>query len=78
MGSYIPSYYVPFVRQGHWRWVILPDGHGTRLSDALFDPMGLGLFWIDSGIKEQTLAAMKAGQKFEPVTIVDETWKVEN
>ncbi len=77
MGSYIPSYYVPFVRQGHWRWVILPDGHGTRLSDALFDPMGLGLFWIDSEIKEQTLAAMKAGQKFEPVTIVDETYKVE-
>lgn len=77
MGMYIPSYYVPFVRQGYWRWMMLPDGNGTRLSDLVFDPMGLGLFWIDEEEKERTRAAMKANEKFEPVTIIDETYKVQ-
>ena len=76
MGMYIPSYYVPFVRHGYWRWMKLPAGNGTRLSDFLFDPVGLGLFWIDEEEKARTLAAMKAGEKFEPVTIIDETYKV--
>ena len=76
IGMYIPSYYVPFVRQGYWRWMKLPDGNATRLSELIFDPVGLGLFWIDEEDKARTLAALKAGEKFEPVKIIDETWKV--
>ncbi len=76
MGAFIPTYYVPYVREGYWKWMKLPKGHGTRMSDVLFDPVGLSLFWIDEEEKVRTLAAMKAGEKFEPVTIIDETYKV--
>lgn len=77
IGAYIPTYYVPYVRHAYWRWMKLPDGYGTRLSDTLFDPMGLSLFWIDEEEKQLTLDAMKSGKTFEPVTIVDDTYKVE-
>jgi microcin C transport system substrate-binding protein len=75
-GEFIPSYYVPYVRHGYWKWIKLPEGHGTRLSDTLFDPMYLSLFWIDEEEKTRTLNAMKSNEKFEPVTIVDDTYKV--
>ncbi len=75
-GAFIPSYYVPYVRQAYWRWLKLPEAHGTRLSDQLFEPVYFSLFWIDEEEKVRTLAAMKAGEKFEPVTIIDETYKV--
>jgi microcin C transport system substrate-binding protein len=77
MGIFIPSYYVPYIRHGYWRWIKLPDWHGTRLSDILFDPMYLSLFWIDEDEKTRTLEAMKSGETFEPVTIIDDTYKVE-
>jgi len=76
MGAFVPSYYVPYVREGYWRWLKLPQGNGTRLSEALFDPMMMGLFWMDEEEKARTLAAMKSGEKFEPVTIIDETYKL--
>jgi len=76
-GVFIPSYYVPYVRQGYWRWIKLPNGYGTRLSDLLFDPMYLSLFWIDEEEKTRTLEAMKAGETFDPVTIIDDKYKVE-
>ncbi len=75
-GVYIPSYYVPYVRHGYWRWVKLPEAYGTRLSDTLFDPMYLSLFWIDEEEKQRTLKAMKNNESFEPVTIIDDKYKV--
>ena len=77
LGIYIPAYDVPYVRQGYWRWIKLPEGNGTRMSDLIFDPMGLSLFWIDEEEKQRTLEAMKSGETFEPVTIIDEKYKVE-
>lgn len=77
-GAFIPAYSVPYFRQGYWRWLKLPDGYGTKLSGSLFDPMGLSLFWIDEEEKQRTEAAMKRGDKFEPVTIIDKTYKAIN
>ena len=34
-----------------------------------------GLFWIDEETKAQTRAAIKAGQPFPPVTLVDTTYQ---
>jgi microcin C transport system substrate-binding protein len=75
IGSVIPTYMAPYAREAYWRWLKLPPVPGTRWSDQIFDPFG-GLFWIDPEEKERTLAAKKAGEAFEPVTIIDTTYKV--
>jgi microcin C transport system substrate-binding protein len=75
-GAYIPSYYVPYVRHGYWRWIKLPEAYGTRLSDTLFDPTYLSLFWIDEEEKQRTLEAMRNNESFEPVKIIDDKYKV--
>ncbi|MCK5696166.1 MAG: ABC transporter substrate-binding protein [Desulfobacula sp.] len=79
-GAFVPTFMVPYVRLGYWRWLELPDFHGTRRSDSLFDPFSSttgGLFWINAKKKENTLAALKKGKVFQPVVIVDERFKVE-
>jgi microcin C transport system substrate-binding protein len=76
LGIYIPFFKVPWTRDSHWRWVKLPEHHGTRSGKYLFPPVeDLGLFWIDQDIKAETLNAMKSGKIFEPVTIIDETYR---
>ena len=75
---FIPTFMVPYVRQGYWRWLKLPAFHGTKKSDTLFDPFGStagGLFWIDQDIHDETIQAMKNKKKFSPVTIKDERFK---
>ncbi len=79
-GSFVPTFMVPYVREGYWRWIQLPEFHGTRRSEDLFAPfssMTGGLFWIDPGIKEQTIAAMKKGETFKSMSILDKQFKVE-
>ncbi|GAB1263104.1 extracellular solute-binding protein [Aurantivibrio plasticivorans] len=84
-GAFIPAYMVPYVRQGYWRWMKLPQTPGTKWSDTLFDFTAVnsnlgtigGLFWIDEEVKQETLDAMKTGKTFEPVTIIDETYRVQ-
>ena len=75
IGAFVPTFMIPYVRQGYWRWWRLPDPPGTRHSDVLFNPFGGGLFWYDDTLFEETKAAMKDNETFEPVTIVDETFK---
>jgi len=78
-GAFVPTFMVPYVRIGYWRWLELPDFHGTKRSDSLFDPFSStigGLFWIDTQKKDETMNAMKKAGAFEPVVIVDETYKV--
>ena len=61
--SFVPGFVQPGYRIGHWRWVRYPDGFNykhTRRWDELF------VHWIDTDIKEETLAAKKSGKKFEP------------
>ncbi len=79
IAAYVPTFMVPYVRTGFWRWLRLPSFHGTRMSEGLFDPFSStvgGLFWIDKKIREQTLDAMKKGIRFEPEIIVDEQFKI--
>lgn len=79
-GAYVPTFMVPYVRHAFWRWVELPDFHGTKRSDNLFDPFSSntgGLFWIDQNKKGETLKAMKKGIAFPSVTVMDERFKVE-
>ena len=79
-GAFVPTFMVPYVRLGYWRWLELPDFHGTRRSESLFDPfssMTGGLFWINVEKKEETLYAMKSDISFLPVVIKDELFKKE-
>jgi len=78
IGAFVPTFRVPYVRQGYWRWWKLPKVPGTKLSDDLFDPFSAGtggLFWFDQKIYKETRQAMKKHRKLKQVVIVDETYK---
>jgi len=78
IGAFVPTFRVPYVRQGYWRWWKLPEPPGTKLSDDLFDPFSSGtggLFWFDKKVYEETQQAMKKHLKLKQVIIVDETYK---
>lgn len=79
-GALIPTFKVPYTREGFWRWMRLPEHLGTRTSGALFsgfDSSAGGLFWIDEDLKRKTLEARKAGESFAPEYLEDTTWKVD-
>ena len=76
--AFIPSFMIPYTRAAYWRWWKLPDVPGTRRSTSLFDPFSGstgGLFWYDSDLHDETKEAMDKGIKFNPVTIIDKTYK---
>jgi microcin C transport system substrate-binding protein len=78
--AFVPTFMVPYVRQGFWRWLKLPESYGTRVSGSLFDPFDSttgGLFWFHSTIYDETRRAMKEGLAFEAETIVDKTFEPE-
>ena len=61
--SFVPGFTQPGYRIGHWRWIRYPEGFNykhTRSSNELF------VHWIDTEIKEETQAAKKSGQQFQP------------
>ena len=78
-GVVIPTFQVPYTREGAWRWLKLPAGLGTRTTGSLFNSQALsagifasgGLFWIDEEEKARTLAAMDEGRTFEPVAVIN-------
>lgn len=79
--AWIPLYQVPYVRHLYWRWIKLPKVPGASKSVQLFEPYEPwdnkygGLFWIDEKVKKETLNAMNKGISFQPVTIIDRTYK---
>lgn len=78
IGAFVPSFMVPYFREGYWRWWRFPTPPATRVSDTLFDPFSSttgGLFWFDQNLYEETRAAMRRGEAFEPATRRDETFK---
>jgi microcin C transport system substrate-binding protein len=78
--SFIPLYTATYVRETFWRWMKLPEWHSVRVVDeraGIFDPVGLGLFWVDEEEKAATLEARAAGRTFPPIEIVDTTWRVD-
>ncbi len=72
----IPGYMVPYVREGYWRWLKVPNQPMTKLTEAMFDPIGISTFWIDDNVKKETKSAMKKGKVFDAVTIIDESYKL--
>lgn len=79
LGVFVPTFMVPYTRHGYWRWWKFPKVAGTKNSTDLFDPfssMTGGLFWFDGKTYDETKEAMKKGEKFDPVTIIDETYKM--
>ncbi|MCP4022570.1 MAG: ABC transporter substrate-binding protein [Desulfobacteraceae bacterium] len=78
-GAFVPTFMIPYIRQGYWRWVQLPEFHGTKRSETLFDPFNTsygGLMWLDEKIKAETKKAMKEKKKFTQQVIKDEQFKV--
>ncbi len=79
IGVFVPTFMVPYVRRAYWRWWRLPKIPGTKHSDTLFDPFSPytgGLFWYDKDLHEETKKARKKKIKLQPVTIIDETYKM--
>ena len=83
-GVVIPTFRAPYTRAGAWRWVKLPEWLGTRTAASLFNPLpdtggfsGGGLFWIDLEEKRRTRDAKDDGRTFEPVTIINTDYRLE-
>jgi len=79
IGSFVPTFMVPYIRQAFWRWWRLPHIPGTKTTENLFDPFGSssgGLFWYDKDLHEETKKAMKNKVKFPAVTLIEETYKM--
>jgi microcin C transport system substrate-binding protein len=77
--GFIPTFSLPFYRDGYWRWMRLPTVPGVKLGGSAMDALdisGGGLFWIDEDMKAETLAAMKSGKTFPEVVVVDKTYQV--
>ena len=74
----IPGYMVPYTRSAHWRWMRFPAQPMTKKTESLFStgaPSDLGTYWIDLKAKKETLAAMKKGTSYEPVTTINDKYK---
>ena len=77
-GIIIPGYMVPYTRVAYWRWMKLPEEPMTKKTEGLFSigaPYDFGTYWIDPEVRKETKAAMKKGVTYDPVTIIDDTYK---
>ncbi|MGK5090657.1 extracellular solute-binding protein [Deltaproteobacteria bacterium TL4] len=75
LGVYVPTYKVGYFREIYWRWWKFPKVPATKMSDSAFEPFGTGTFWLDPDLKSETEKAMKSGKTFEPVLLMDKTYK---
>ncbi|KLV08538.1 diguanylate cyclase [Photobacterium aquae] len=74
----VPGYMAPFTREAYWRWMKFPTPAMTKETHYLFSNslyLTLGTYWIDLDVKKETKSAMKKGKTFEPVVVVDDTYK---
>lgn len=74
----VPGYMVPYTREAYWRWMKFPEQPMTRKTESLFSisvPYDLGTYWIDPEVKEETEEAMDDDRAFEPVTVINDTYK---
>ena len=67
---------VPYTRDAHWRWVKFPNNPMTKKTGAMFNILGTSNFWIDTELKQQTQLAYKEGETFEPVTVIDDRYRL--
>jgi microcin C transport system substrate-binding protein len=70
--AWVPGLTTDFTRVGYWRWVQWPEYfHGPKSNSFT----GMGVFWIDEKVKEETLEARKKGRAYPPVTEIHDLWK---
>lgn len=72
----VPGYMVPYTRDAHWRWVKFPQNPMTKKTNSIFNILDTSNFWIDTELKKQTLEAYREDKTFEPVTIIDDRFKL--
>ncbi|MGR5266173.1 extracellular solute-binding protein [Vibrio astriarenae] len=72
----VPGYMVPYTREAHWRWIKYPTNAMTKQTSSIFSVTDIANFWIDTDIKKQTKKAMKSGDAFEAVTMIDDSYKL--
>ena len=70
--SFIPTFYQPFYRLGHWRWIKYPEGFNQKHSSSAGH---FFIHWIDEAVKAETLAARKNGVSFGPEINVYDQFK---
>jgi microcin C transport system substrate-binding protein len=58
-GSFVPGFFQPFYRLGHWRWVRYPEYFNHKHSGSAGE---YHVHWMDPTIRQQTLDAQKAEQ----------------
>ncbi|HSP41620.1 MAG TPA: ABC transporter substrate-binding protein [Luteolibacter sp.] len=72
-----PAYSVDFIRIGSWRWVRWPDSDTTKFSPPLlYDPHESFVYWVDEELKEETLAARRAGTTFPEVKRIVDAYRL--
>ncbi|PLW83719.1 ABC transporter substrate-binding protein [Kineobactrum sediminis] len=69
--SFIPGFYQGYFRVGHWRWIRYPEGFSYKHAGSAGE---LYVHWIDTDLKEETLAARRSGQTFDPAITVHNQW----
>jgi microcin C transport system substrate-binding protein len=76
LAAYIPTFLVPYIRAGYWRWIKMPKIPGVNdINGSILSPFWMGRFWVDEKVKDETLKAMKSGKTFPPVEKIDKTYK---
>ncbi len=69
--AFIPGWYKPWYRIGHWRWVKFPETFDVKESR---EPVEFHLHWIDVKAKEETQKALDTGKAFEKVIKVHDPY----
>ncbi len=69
--SFVPGFYQGFFRVGNWRWVRYPEDFSYKHAEGAGE---LFVHWIDTAMKEETLAAKREGKTFEPSITVYDQW----
>jgi microcin C transport system substrate-binding protein len=72
--SFVPGYYQPSLRLGHWRWVRYPDYFNHKHINKMGE---LWVHWIDTDLKSEVQEARKSGKTFPPMIEVYDQWKLE-
>jgi microcin C transport system substrate-binding protein len=68
---FAPAYSTDFMRIGSWRWIRWPDSEYTGFSPRyVYDPHEIHVLWVADEMKEETLAARRAGTTFPEVNRV--------
>ncbi len=71
----VPSYTVPYIRIGAWKWIRFPSWISFKYWSDFSDPITNGYMWIDESIKTEVEQAMSASFVFDPQIYLNDTYK---